>query len=57
MNFACSLGANIFYYQLWTDDPNEKRNSRNNIRRGFWFSNSASRFTGQETNADTRFDF
>lgn len=55
-------GTNYFFYDVWNEDPNDMRNSRNNIRRDFYFNNPASRFLGLKVDpnnpkADTAFDY
>jgi hypothetical protein len=69
MVVADSLGRGVgwvrptsyFIYDIWSD-PNDIRNSRNNIRRDFYFNNPASAYVGQRVNpdnpkADTMYDY
>jgi hypothetical protein len=54
--------TNYFFYDVWNEDPSDMRNSRNNIRRDFYFNNPASRFVGQKVDpnnpkADTTWDY
>ncbi|MDB5247129.1 MAG: RagB/SusD family protein [Segetibacter sp.] len=53
-------GTSYFLYSVW-NDPNDIRNSRNNIRRDFYFNNPASAYFGKRVDpnnpkADTMYD-
>jgi SusD family. len=54
-------GTNYLFYNIW-DDPNDMRNSRNNIRRDFYYNNPESPYVGQKVDRnnpvhDTAWDY